>query len=207
MARELGAADPTRKLHPVSEIERDPRLRSYVDYLKRIVSQKNERALLAEMDPRFRVEFDRGKGPVAFRKYWKPESPHTGIWNVLTRLFAIGGTFYSPSLFAIPYVYTRFPVDLDPFEYVAALRDNVAVRSGASSKSRIIATISSEFVRVTPKLKAPVRLDSMSWVRVTTEGATGFVRSDDVYSPAAHRAFFEKRKGRWRWISLVCAER
>ena len=131
LTRELGAGEPSRRLEPASEIDRDPTLRSYVDHLSRIVARKSASDLLAEMDPRFRVEFSRGKGPEAFRKYWKPESPETGVWKVLARLFAIGGTFYSPSLFAIPYVYTRFPIDLDPFEYVAALKDEVQVRSEA----------------------------------------------------------------------------
>jgi hypothetical protein len=204
---ELRAVEQPPKLEPANEIDRDPALRSYVDQLSLMVARKSASDLLAEMDPRFRVEFSRGKGPEAFRKYWKPDSPEAGVWKVLARLFAIGGTFYSSSLFAIPYVYTRFPINLDPFEYVAALKDEVQVRSEASSEVPVIATISRNLVRVSPKLKPPVRLDSNSWIRVVTPtGATGFVNSSDVYSPAAHRVFFEKRRGRWRWISLVCAD-
>ena len=30
-----------------------------------------------------------------------------------------------------------------------------------------------------------------------------YVAGSDVYSPAGHRAFFEKRQGRWRWMSLA----
>jgi hypothetical protein len=207
MVRELGAAGSARRFEPVNEIARDSALRNYVDQLSRIVAGKNELALLGEMEPTFRVEFNRGKGPVAFRKYWKPDLPQSGVWKVLARLFAMGGTFYSPSLYAIPYVYTQFPTDLDPFEYVAALKDKVPVRSGASSDDTVIGTISCELVRVSPKLKPPVRLDSTPWIQViTSASAAGFVASDDVYSPAGHRVFFEKRRGRWRWISLVCAE-
>ena len=207
MARDLPAKGSSRRIEPVSEIERDPTLRSFLDHLNRIVAEKNEMALLAEMEPVFRVEFSRGKGPTAFRRYWKPESADTRIWKVLERLFAMGGTFYSPGLFAIPYIYTRFPIDLDPFEYVVAEKDNVPVRAGASSQDQVIGTISCELVRVTPRLKPPVHLDAMQWLRIITpSGATGFVSTSDVYSPAAHRAFFEKRRGRWRWISLVCAD-
>jgi hypothetical protein len=31
----------------------------------------------------------------------------------------------------------------------------------------------------------------------------GYVAGSDVYSPAAHRMFFERRAGKWQWISLA----
>jgi hypothetical protein len=30
-----------------------------------------------------------------------------------------------------------------------------------------------------------------------------YVAGSAVYSPAGHRAFFEKRQGQWRWLSLA----
>ena len=204
----LGAVvQPSRKFEPVSEISRDPSLNRYVEFLSQVVAKKDESALLAEMAPTFRVEFDGGKGPAAFRKHWKLQSPDTGLWKVLGRLLAMGGAFYSPTLFAIPYVYTRFPIDLDPFEYIAGVKESIPIHSEASADASVIDKASWELIRVNPRLKPPVRLDLVSWVKVvTTAGAAGFVSSDDVYSPAAHRVFFERRKGKWRWISLVCAD-
>jgi hypothetical protein len=197
----------SRKFEPAGEIGRDASLNRYVAFLSRIVAQKDESALLTELPPTFRVEFDGGKGPVAFRRRWRSQSPESGVWKVLGRLFAMGGTFYSPTLFAIPYVYTRFPIDLDPYDYVAALKNDVPVRSQASSNASVIGKFSWELIRVSPRLKPPVRLDTVPWVGVTTAaGAAGFVNSEEVYSPAGHRVFFEQRKGKWRWISLVCAD-
>jgi hypothetical protein len=56
-------------------------------------------------------------------------------------------------------------------------------------------------------LSPPVTITTGRYLEVKWPAAKGqcFVAEADIYSPAAHRAFFEKREGRWRWISLVCA--
>jgi hypothetical protein len=48
-------------------------------------------------------------------------------------------------------------------------------------------------------------MHSGRYLEVTPPSGRAYVAEADVYSPAAHRAFFEKRNGRWYWISFVCA--
>ncbi len=129
------AADSIRRLDPVSEAAKDPALLKYVERLKAIVAKRDTPALLALMNPTFRVDFDGGKGPLAFAKHWKPDTPDSAVWKILDRLLSLGGTFYTPTLFAIPYVYTKFPFDLDPFAYVVVTRDQAALRPEADPRS------------------------------------------------------------------------
>ena len=62
-------------------------------------------------------------------------------------------------------------------------------------------------VPLVQRLEPPVTITAGRYLEVKWPGAAGqcFVAEADVYSPAAHRAFLEKRQGRWRWISLACA--
>jgi len=159
------------------------------------------------MGPTFRVGFDGGKGPAAFRSLWKPDLESSELWPLLERLLALSGTLYSPTLFCIPYVYTRFPVDLDPLSHVVAVREEVAVRRAPAESSAIVEHVSYDIVRTARSLSPPVRLEREPWVAVkTSTDETGFVSSQEVYSPAEHRMFFEKQKGAWRWLSLACAD-
>lgn len=198
--------DALRRLEPRNEADKDPELLRYVSRLKKIVASRDTQALTSLMGPTFRVDFDGGKGPLAFARHWKPNAPDTAIWKILDRLLGLGGTFYTPTLFAISYVYTKFPFDLDPFSYVVVTRDQAPLRPEPSADAEPIAKLPTGIVAVKPALKAPVRV-LPSWLKVEAlNGTEGFVAGEDVYSPAGYRIFFEKRGGKWVWFSLVCAE-
>jgi len=206
MVRSAFAA-PLRPLPPVNEGDKDPQLQRFLTELKAIVTKRNAAALLALMDPVFRVDFGGGKGPAAFTKQWHPASADSPVWKILERLLELGGTFYTPTLFAMSYVYTKFPFDLDPFAFVVVTRDQAPLRPEPNADAAPVATLQPSIVPVKPGLTAPVRLDQVSWLKVQVpDGPEGYVAAADVYSPAGYRAFFEKRGGKWRWISLACAE-
>jgi hypothetical protein len=200
-------AAPVRLLPAVNEGSKDPQLQRFLTGLKTIVAKHHSTALLALMDPVFRVDFGGGKGPTAFVKQWHPADPDSPVWKILERLLELGGTFYTPTLFAMSYVYTKFPFDLDPFAFVVVTRDQAPVRPEPNPDAAPFTTLQPSIVPVKPNLTAPVRLDQMSWLKVQVpDGQEGYVATADVYSPAGYRAFFEKRGGKWRWISLACAE-
>ncbi|MBI4890686.1 MAG: hypothetical protein HY821_08675 [Acidobacteria bacterium] len=204
----LPAADPALPaLLPHDQASRDAALAALLARIRGAARQRDFKTLEAMMLATFRVEFDSGKGPGAFHRYWKPESPSSPLWEVLERLFALGGTFYSPSLFAVSYVYTRFPPDLDILGHVVALRDNVPLLAEPQAGAARLAEVSHAILPLAAPLKPPVRIPSAQFLEVRhPSAARAFVSAGDVYSPAAHRAFFEKApNGRWRWISLACA--
>src|SRR3954467_11617534 len=192
-----------RSLAPRDQSARDKSLETLLGTMRGIVRRKDSKALLARMAPDFKVEFDVGKGPEVFRRQWNPEAPASPVWAVLDRLFSLGGTFYSDSLFALPYVYTRFPYDLDRLSYVVAIGE-VPLRAEAKSTAVRVGVLKDSLVRLVTPLTPPAMLVQLPFVAVQhPERGVCYVAGSDVYSPAGHRAFFEKRQGQWRWLSLA----
>jgi hypothetical protein len=206
--RSLKAQDPAdRKLPPRNEVDKDPTLKAFLASMTAIVQKKDAVKLLALMGPVFKVELFVGKGPGVFKTHWHPEDPRSEVWLVLERLLAIGGTFYGKEMYAIPYVYTRFPMDVNLLENVAVVKNEAPLRAEPKPDAAVVETLSYDILQVEPALTAPVRLDKMEWLQaLTASGKKGYVASADVYSPAGYRALFEKQAGRWRWLSLVCPD-
>lgn len=204
-ATPLRASD-LRLLEPPGEPPPDSGLASLLDRMRKAVSARDRRALETLLSPTFRVEFDAGKGPAAFRRHWKPDSPATPLWTVLERLLDLGGTLYSPTLFAAPYVYTQFPTDLDLLGHVVAFRDAVPLCERPEPGTPAVAVARHTILPLAQPLAPPVLLSPGQFLEVKhPEAGRCFVSSGDVYSPAGHRAFFEKRAGRWHWITLAAA--
>ena len=97
-----------QRIPPADEAARDPDLAALLHKMRSLAAQRDSNGLEALMLPTFKVEFDAGKGAAAFRRRWHLESNSSKLWGVLDRLFALGGTFYTDTLFALPYVYTKF---------------------------------------------------------------------------------------------------
>jgi hypothetical protein len=192
-----------RVLRPEDESTRDKSLQALLGSIRSIVRRKDSKTLCALMAPDFKVEFDLGKGPEVFRRHWESETSTSAVWPVLDRLLALGGTFYSNSLFAVPYVYTRFPHDLDRLRYVVATGD-VPVHAESSLASARVGILKHAIVPLTTPLTPPAMLCQQPFVAVQhPEFGLCYVAGTDVYSPVGHRAFFEKRQGRWRWLGLA----
>ena len=194
-----------RVLRPEDESTRDKSLNALLTSMRSIVRHRDSKALYALMAPDFKVEFDVGKGPDVFRRQWDSETSTTAVWAVLDRLLSLGGTFYSNSLFALPYVYTRFPYDLDRLSHVVATGDVPAYAESNLASARV-GMLKHVIVPLVTPLKPPAMLCQQPFVAVQhPEFGLCYVAGTDVYSPLGHRAFFEKRQGQWRWLSLAAA--
>jgi hypothetical protein len=192
-----------RSLLPVDRSVRDTSLQALLDEIRAIVRRRDSKALCALMPPDFKVEFDAGKGPAMFRRQWSPDASTSPVWAVLHRLLSLGGTFYSDSLFALPYVYTRFPLDLDRLSYVVAAGE-VPMYADPNPAGARVGVLTHAIVPLVTPLTPPAMLVQLPRVAVRhPERGVCYVAGTDVYSPAGHRAFFEKRQGRWHWLSLA----
>lgn len=192
-----------RTLRPEDQSERDASLEELLGTMRAIARRKDAKALLALMAPDFKVEFDVGKGPAVFRRHWRMETPGSRVWPLMDRLLTLGGTFYSDSLFALPYVYTRFPHDLDRLDYVVATGE-IPLRATSGATGARVGVLKDAIVQLAAPLTPPAVLADVPFVAVRhPEHGVCYVAGSDVYSPAGHRVFFEKRQGRWRWLSLA----
>lgn len=194
-----------RALPPEDHSGRDPSLAQLLKTLRGIVERRDDRELRALMSPDFKVEFDGGKGPDTFRRQWNSNARDSQVWDLLDRLLTLGGTFYSPTLFALPYVYTRFPADLDKLNHVVSVRAKVALRRQPDARGPEVGTLDYVILPLTTPITPPALL-TQPFVEVRhADWGVCHVSRSDVYSPAGHRAFFEKRQGRWHWLSLAAA--
>jgi len=195
-----------RKISRASEVPRDAALETLLGRLRSLVNERNHRSLEALMASNFRVEFDVGQGPRVFHRHWVTESPESPVWKILERLLSLDGTFYSPTLYVLPYIYARFPSDLDPLAHVVAVNDDVALFDKPETGVKPLGFLQHSIVPLATPMKPPVILPSDGFIEVRHPVfGRCFVAASGVYSPAGHRAFFEKRRGEWRWISLVAA--
>ena len=200
------AADELREISPPGVAPRDAALTSLLSRMRRIVTDRDYRSLEALMSPTFRVEFDVGQGPRVSHNHWLSESHQSPLWKILERLLSLDGTFYSPTLYVLPYVYARFPIDLNPLEYVVAVKEEVPLFAKPENGAEPIGFLQHSIVPLAKPLEPPVIIPSEGFIELN-HPVLGkcFAACSGVYSPAGHRAFFEKRKGEWRWISLVAA--
>jgi hypothetical protein len=202
----MARGEELRKIRPPHDVSRDPGLAAFMQRMRTIAGSRASVALERLMGPTFRVEFDRGKGPATFARYWHPESRISPVWSLLERLLAQGGVFYSATLFALPYTVANFPFDLDPLTHVVAVRRDVALIAEPRPGARSVASLDLSILPLAQPLTPPVFIPPGRYLEAEhPRVGRCFVLSDDVYSPAAHRAFFEKRHGVWRWISLAAA--
>jgi hypothetical protein len=204
-SRPSAGQDDLRSLLPEDQSARDRSLLALIGTMRTHVRRRDSKALCALMPSDFKVEFDVGKGPDAFRRHWDSETPTSAVWTTLDTLLSLGGTFYSDSLFALPYVYTRFPYDLDRLQYVVATGE-IPVYAESNLAGARIGTLKHAIVPLATPLTPPAMLRQQPSVALQhPELGLCYAAGTDVYSPAGHRAFFEKRSGQWRWLSLAAA--
>jgi len=197
------AAQTGRRLPP-ADSQADPELDALLERMRKITASRNAAELTALMLPTFRVEFDSGKGPLAFRRHWHLETPASPVWEILGRVLEMQGSFCLPSLYCAPYVYLRFPRDLDPLAHVVSLGSGTVVRDRPAQDASVVGQLDYSIVRLAAPLTMPVVIAGNKFLAIDDpEAGRGYVAGSQVYSPAAHRVFFERRNGKWQWISLA----
>ena len=198
--------DELRKIPPPGVASRDAALTALLNRMRRIVTERDYRSLDGLMSPTFRVEFDVGQGPRVFRNHWRTESHQSPLWKILERLLSLEGTFYSPTLYVLPYLYARFPIDLNPLEYVVAVNQEVPLFAKPEPGAEPIGLLQHSIVPLAKPLEPPVIIPAEGFIEVNHPSlGRCFAGAGSVYCAAGHRAFFEKRNGKWRWISLAAA--
>ena len=199
-------AQAVRRLPPPTDRPADPGLSTLLERMHSIVASKDAVKLTALMQPDFKVEFDVGKGPQVFRRYWKPEKADSAVWEVLAKALAVQGVFGMPTLFCVPYLYMRFPIDLDPLAHVVAIGSGAVLRDRPDADGKALGTREQAIMALAEPLTTPVMIPGRKFLTVNDESAGRcYVAGAEVYSPAGHRMFFERRGGKWQWLSLAAA--
>lgn len=208
------AAEPI-KLIPVDEGPEDPSFAEFRRDLLIALQNRDEPVLLSILDKNIRNAHDGERGLAEFRKMWELDQTDSAIWDELTTVLKMGGSFRlskeEGKEFCAPYVTSEWPtvwdkIDLnaDTVEYFVVIDKDVAMRSEPNSNAPTVATLTYDVVAF--DLRAP-RDERSGWMKVTTlTGQAGYVPDKSLRSASQHHAIFKKVKGKWMMTVFAAIE-
>jgi len=197
----VAAAPAIRRLDPVDEARQQPDFLAFRTELQQTVAKRDVEALLRIVHPQIKNGFGGDDGIAAFRRLWRLDEGNSELWAELGAVLSLGGTFQGPETFVAPYVFSRWPDDLDSFDHVAVVGSGVRVRSGPSTDTRPLESLTFAILR------RGDGGDEQPWTPVVlADGRKGFVASRYVRSPVGYRAYFSRAGGRWQMTLLVAGD-
>ena len=185
---------------PADEAIQQPDFFSFRAHLQAAVARRDVAAVLAVVDPAIKNSFGGDDGIDGFRRLWRPEAADSGLWAALGAVLALGGRFQGPDGFVAPYVFTcEVP---DAFTTVVVIGTGVAVRASPSRGAAVADRV--DYVVLTVADRA---WDTDGWVKVRLDGGReGFVSAAYARAPIDHRAYFQRKGGRWRLVTFVSGD-
>jgi hypothetical protein len=198
----------TRKLYPIDEAQLDP---TFAEFRVRLLAALKKRDL-AFAETMLAPEIWTIDGKVSGRnfaaQFAREESP---LWRELEAILSTGATRSSRG-FCAPYFVTRFPRDLNAFEFLVITSENVKVRSEPKSTAPTIETLSYDIVQIGPEgnillQKEEIGGETHHWVEIATpSGRRGYVYAKYAASPLGEAACFEKVGDTWILTSLMARD-
>jgi hypothetical protein len=197
-----GIVSAQSRLLPVDQAASVPDFLRFRTQLKDALARRDAAAVLAVVSPDIKLSFGGDEGFAAFKTLWRPESPDSPLWETLSTVLSLGGTFAGDGTFTAPYVFANWPQDKDAFTFVAAIRPGVRVRRAPDSRAAVVATLDYTIV----ELLDPSAPDP-TWSKIKTpDGKIGFVDARMVRSPIDYRVRFEKIDGHWRMTFFLAGD-
>ena len=186
-----------RTLEPVDELAKDPELAKLIATLLKACDDKDFKAFEAAMSPDALASFGGDAGPAGFRTVYGIDDPDSPFWDDFRAALLQGGAFIEDGLYAAPYVYAKWPEDIDSFEYVVATGDKTTLYAKPDASSKALADVTHQFLRLPGDDSGANGPEG--WMAVTADGVAGFVKIAETASPVGHRAIFQKTVNRW-WL-------
>lgn len=202
-------AAQSRKLNPVDEASKDPSFKAFRDRLLAAVKQQDETVLYGSLDPKIANSFGGEGGVTEFNTQWKMGEEHTKLWDELATILSMGGSFATVAgvkSFCAPYVYSKFPDDLEGNGYAVITGTGVRVRAEANLNAPVITALSYDIVELDNEPSASGETNS-EWIKIIApNGKKGYVFGKYIRSATDYRACFEKKQGQWKMTALIAGD-
>lgn len=193
------ASGQSRTLLPKDESGRDAQFAAFFAQFRETVEKRDTAALLRVVSPNIKNSFGGNDGVAEFREMWEIEKPGSKVWPVLDRLLRLGGAWFDPNLYCAPYLFQKFPNDLDAFDHQVVAGTGVRLRERPSLTAPVLDQLSFEIVRVIEM--------GEEWTQVRTLGGNrGFISSQYLYSPVGYRACFQESGAEWTMTLLIAGD-
>jgi hypothetical protein len=201
------SAQGPRRLVPVDEGGSDPSFSAFRQTLRDIVRRRDVVALRGVLSPTIRSGSGSVEGIDDFSDFWNVTAPDTTLWRTIERILAMGGTFATREgvhEFDAPYVWSQWPEDLEPREYVAIVGPRVIARAPGPRLGPVLAVLAYALVRRGPDTTEPK--PGSPFLIVLADGRAANVDGGSVWSPVDYRARFRKTPEGWRITELVSGD-
>lgn len=201
----LGLATPAlaqSELRPVDEAASQPDFFSFRAQLFAAIASRDVQAVISMLDKDIKCSFGGDHGIDDFKRMWDIDSAGSKFWETMATVLALGGTFDAQGAFVAPYIFSRWPDDVDPIFHVAVIGSQVRVRSAARADAPAIAALSFAIVEL-----ASGNQPDPEWTPVKLPGdRTGYLATRFVRNALDYRAIFEKKDGRWLLTTFVAGD-
>ena len=193
------------KLLPVDESPSDPQFSKFYQAFRTTVAKKDAKLLMSVLDAEVQNSFGGDGGVKEFEEYWNPRDPNSKVWTELSTIMNLGGSFsieQGTKTFCAPYVYSKFPDNLEALDHGVIIGINVALRTKPSDSAPVISKLAHDIVKVPswdPQLNG-------HWIRVVTRAGAGYVRRSEIRSPGDFRACFGRKAGVWKLRYLIAGD-
>lgn len=196
-----------QKLLPRDEANES--FRAFRTQLLDALARKDTTFLYGILAPQIKNSFGGNEGIDGFKRLWEMDSATTPVWTALTRVLSMGGEQSDDTIFVAPYVFAFWPDSLDSFEHVAVIGSSVKVYENPVPDARALGTVDHSILRLLSwkgLASDGIPADTI-WADVRLpNGARGWLRSADIYSPVGWRAMFVRQGGQWRMIFFVAGD-
>ncbi len=203
-----GAFAQEQRLEPVDEAGRDPSWISFRNQLLNAVETRDRKFVMGILAQDVRPSLQATRGAEEFRKQWDVDSTNSPMWPALRSALFLGSAYVEREKgrreLCAPYLIAKWPPDLDPFRYGAAITREVLVKAEASSQSATLQVLSYDIALVSDWEVADKAADvKQRWVKVKVKNGEGFVPAEQIRSPVEHAACFVKTAQGWRLTGLA----
>ncbi len=195
----------------------DNTLVAFLEDLEEAVESKDKAFIIDHLAENVMFSFGaEGRGPKDFANYWNLNEPNNeSFWVLLNRIVKMGGGNYNgDGMYSLPYVFSDWPDEIEPYEYLAITGSNVNIRDRPTvNGSKVVGQFNYDIVLPdyekcisTPEGK--IMSTSFMWfyVKSMDEQLEGYVYGDFVWSPLGYRLGLKKSEKDWQITFLIAGD-
>ena len=191
------------RLSPTDESDRDSQLKTYLGQLRIVVQKRDGPALQKLIASDILLTFGPPPNKLT-EETLELMNPNSPVWRELEDVLQFGGTFLGTNHFCMPYVFTKFPENIDSYTHQVVIKPSVIARSKPSGKAPKVTTLEFAIVRTDPGIPEIVTgTDRTRWIIIYLDEQIAYIPEGTLRSPIDTRACFEKRRTGWVMTHLV----
>jgi hypothetical protein len=196
------------KILPVDESKSDSSLVVFIDYLRKVVSDKDTAGLFESLDTAIVVSHGGGVyGISEFSNRWNLNQPdNSELWTLLDTLLSMGGTWEGDNnrYFSIPYTHSnkllsKFKYDFDYYFTAVCISDETMVYEKPSISSESFDTLNYEIV----EMDYNYMKEDFTKIQTIGKKIKGYVKTSDIVLLADHSLVIKKIESTWKIIEFA----